>query len=101
MSLGVYLDDWLEVTRARVRPSTTQNYELNVRRLSEQIGDVPLSRLSPDIIQAVYRRQLRSGLTPYSVLQTHRVLHRALHQATDWGLIAKNPAALALPVGFQ
>jgi integrase len=97
MSLGVYLHDWLEVTTARVRPSTIQNYELNVRRLCEQIGEVPLIRLSPDVIQAVYRRQLRSGLTPYSVLQTHRVLHRALHQATHWGLITKNPAALALP----
>jgi len=85
MSLGVYLHDWLEVTRARVRPSTIQNYELNVRRLCEQIGDVPLIRLSPDVIQAVYRRQLRSGLTPYSVLQTDRVLHRAQHQATHWG----------------
>jgi hypothetical protein len=62
MSLDVYLHDWLEVTRARVRPSTIQNYELNVRRLCEQIGDVPLVRLSPDVIQAVYRRQLRSGL---------------------------------------
>ncbi len=46
-----FLSDWLDVTRRRVRLSTFENYELNVRRLIAHFGDVPVSRLSPPAIQ--------------------------------------------------
>jgi integrase len=96
-SVGAFLDEWLEVTRRRVRPSTFENYELNVRRLNRFFADLPVGRLSPPAIQEAYRRLEVGGLSPYSVLQAHRTLHRALNQAFHWGLIRANPAALVFP----
>jgi integrase len=94
---GDFLNDWLEVTRRRVRPSTLRSYELNVRRLTPQVGHVPVSRLSPAGIQGAYQRLEAQGLSAYTVLQAHRTLHRALSQAVNWGLIQRNPAALVFP----
>src|SRR5258708_12775086 len=39
----------------------------------------------------------RAGLSPYSILQAHRMLHRALAQAMHWGFVPSNPAALVFP----
>ena len=96
-TLAEFLDRWLEVIRDRVRPSTYENYELNARRLKADLGSVPLARLNPPAIQAAHQRLLRRGLTAYSVLQAHRVLHRALTQAFQWGLASRNPAAPVFP----
>ena len=42
MSVGLLLTIWLELTRERIRPSTYESYELNVRRLAECLGELPL-----------------------------------------------------------
>lgn len=95
--LGDYLDYWLEVTRHRVRPTTLEAYELNVRRLQPHLGSLPLARLEAAVIQAAYDRLLKAGLSERSVEQMHSVLHRALYQAMHWGLIASNPTELVAP----
>lgn len=95
--VGDYLDYWLEVTRRRVRPTTYEAYELNVRRLQPHLGSLSLARLEAAFIQATYDRLLQSGLSPRSVEQAHAVLHRALCQAMHWGLIATNPTELVAP----
>jgi integrase len=97
LTVAQYLDDWLEVTRRRVRPSTIVNYELNVKRLGEHLGVLPLTRLNPPRIQATYDALANKGLSAYSVLQAHRTLSRALTQAMHWGLIPRNPAATVFP----
>jgi len=89
-----YFTYWLGVTRRRVRPTTYENYDLNLRRLDPDLGGVQLGRLGPARVQAAYDRLLRSGLSPRSVAQAHAVLHRALNQAFHWGLIATNPTEL-------
>src|SRR5258708_762377 len=96
-STGAYLRDWLEVTELRIRPSIFRSYEMNVRRLLPELGPVPVRRLTPAAIQATYRRMERAGLSPYSILQAHRMLHRALAQAMHWGFVPSNPAALVFP----
>ena len=96
-TVNQFLVAWLEVARHRVRPSTYESYDLNVRRISGQLGPVPLIRPSPPGIQDVYLRLSKLGLSDYSVLQVHRTLHRALDRAFHWGLIPRNPASLVLP----
>jgi integrase len=96
-TLRAFLSSWLEVVRHRIRPSTYDSYELNVRRICEQLGAVPLIHLSPPGIQDAYGRLSAQGLSDYSVLQVHRTLHRALDRAFHWGLISRNPASLVLP----
>ena len=58
---------------------------------------MPLASLSPVLIQATYQHLLRSGLNPYSVLQVHRLLHRALTHAFHLGLVRTNPTLLVFP----
>jgi integrase len=96
-ALSTFLASWLEVVRHRIRPSTYDTYELNIRRISAQLGAVPLVRLSPPGIQDAYGRLSAQGLSDYSVLQVHRTLHRALDRAFRWGLIPRNPASIVLP----
>ncbi len=97
LTLAEYLTSWMGVTRSRVRPSTCDSYEVNIRRLVAHLGLVPITRLSPPRIQDAYRALLEQGLSGYSVLQAHRMLHRALGQALNWGLVRRNPAAMAMP----
>lgn len=97
LTVAQFLGDWLAVTRRRVRPSTIVNYELNVKRLGEHLGVLPLLRLNPPRIQATYDALANKGLSAYSVLQAHRTLSRALTQAMHWGLIPRNPAATVFP----
>ena len=93
-----YLVRWLEDTaRPSIRPRTYESYELNVRRLMPLIGFVRLGSLSPAHIQAAYGRLMQRGLTANSVRQAHVVLHRALRQAMQWGMIPRNPADAVSP----
>jgi len=53
--------------------------------------------LKPADIQALYADRLRAGLSRRSVQIIHAILHRALNQAVDWGLIGHNPADRVRP----
>src|SRR5437763_7755495 len=62
LTLAAFLEGWLEVVKGRVRASTYESYELNARRVSAELGEVPLQSLSPGLIQASYQHLLRRGL---------------------------------------
>lgn len=102
LQLGPYLEEWLAVTRTRVRPRTFEAYELSIRRIERLLGAVPLARLNPHLIQRAYADLLADGLSPKTVLNTHAVLHRALRQARQWGLTNSLPTDLvAVPRAQQ
>ena len=86
LKLAIYLQEWLAVTRSRVRPRTYDAYELSLHRIERLLGTVPLTRLNPHLVQRAYAELLACGLSPRTVLQSHAVLHRALRQARHWGL---------------
>ena len=88
-----YLDQWLEVIKSSVRPSTYVSYELNARRLKKLVGGAQLSALTPVMIQSAYAKLSSQGLSQRSVLQIHATLHRALEQAVKWGLLVRNPSS--------
>jgi Phage integrase, N-terminal SAM-like domain len=92
--LGEYLPQWLAVARTRLRPRTVESYDLCSRRIDRELGQVPLGRLTPQMVQGAYARMLISGLSARTVFQTHAVLHRALRQAHRWGLMAADPTEL-------
>ena len=75
---STFLTSWLEVVRHRIGPSTYDSYELNVRRVSELLGSVPMVHISPPGIQDVYGRLSAQGPSDYNVLQAHRTFRRAL-----------------------
>jgi len=103
LTLAAYLEDeWLPAIRATVRPSTFISYELNVRRVVDRIGSVPLQKLTPAGLNALYgdlgtEKSERTGkpLSPRTIRYVHTVLRRALADAVKWNRLARNPADLA------
>jgi integrase len=95
VTVGSFLHDWLASARTTVRPRTWQTYESYVRlHAIPALGRVPLAKLEPKHLQRLYAEKLAAGLSPTTVHHLHAVLHRALAQATRWGMVPRNVAGL-------
>ncbi len=104
LNLGAYLEEWLPVAQARLRPSAYAVAELHVRRyIAPRIGGIRLQDVRPTTVKAFYgelRRDGRirgagGGLSPKMIHNIHRTLSRALRDAVDDRLIVRNPAERA------
>ncbi len=94
LTVGEYLEHhWLPLATSRVRPTTIDNYERNVRN---HLSDLAVVRL-----QALDRRRVSQwviglsgkGLSPKSVRNCVGILGKALNDAVDLGLVGRNVAA--------
>jgi integrase len=65
--------------------------------LTPAIGGIPLQRLTPGHLNALYADLLERGLSARTVLHVHATIRRALADATRWGLVPHNVALLASP----
>lgn len=102
-TVGQFLDHWLENTvKKSVRPRTYQGYEQVVRlHLKPQMGNVSLTKLSPQQVQACLNALESGGLGARTVAYTRTVLRTALSRAVKWGLIVRNVAALVDPPRYK
>ena len=98
-TVGAYLERWLtDVAKPSVRPNTFVSYQVLVKRhLIPALGKIPLSRLSPQDVQAVMNRKRAEKLSPRYVQYMRSILRSALNQAVRWGLVVRNVAALVTP----
>jgi integrase len=103
LTLKEYLERWLtDYAKLKVGAKTFERYEAIVtQHLIPALGALPLSKLQPLHIQAVYSKALQDGgrkdgreggLSARTVLHHHRVLSQALKQAVRWQLVARNVA---------
>ncbi len=92
LTVGGYLERWLpDSVRDTVKPITYECYERLLRlHLLPALGRVKLKALTPTHVRALYREKLDSGLSAASVQRVHALLHKALKQAVDDGLIPRN-----------
>lgn len=104
MTVAEYLDKWMKDWVATKRPKTQYTYNVAVDRLKKSLGDLQLQKLSPLHLQQFYREALESGradgkggLSPSTVNQCHRVIHRALEVAVQSGLVPRNVATATEP----
>lgn len=109
ITFGGYLTErWLPGQRSQLKSTTFHSYESNIRlHVLPTLGNVPLGRLAPQDLDALYGRLLESGrrnksgdgpgLSPSSVRYVHRILRKALGDAVRKGTLTRNPAALADP----
>jgi hypothetical protein len=82
LTVGGYLDRWLDAVKGSVRERTWQRHEQVVRvHLKPTIGGVKLDRLNALQVQAMYRQKLEAGLSARTVEIIHATLHKALKQA--------------------
>lgn len=102
-TLGDYLESWLTDTLpGSVRPSTEASYGDLVRRhIVPALGRVKLDRLTPAQVRSFLRSKQAEDsargrpLSPRTVQYIHAVPRRALEQACQDELVARNVATLA------
>ena len=107
ITVADYLTErWLPLRRRQVRHSTYRSYVANTRlHVVPYIGNIPLQRLTPDDLDALYDQLLTSGrrngagggLSPKMVRNIHNMLRKALADACRKGTLQRNVATLADP----
>ena len=94
VTLGEWLEDWLEyVIRPNREDTTYYGYQSIARNhVIPALGRVPLARLDPRRIQAYYSwLRMEKGLSVNTVHKHHILLHTALRTAFRQGLLRENP----------
>jgi hypothetical protein len=101
---GEYADQWL--AGMRIGPSTRASYAKNLRlHVKPKIGDVPLAKITPAILDALYRELETSGradgrdggLSARTTRYVHTIIGRSLRDAVRQGLLIASPAERATP----
>jgi integrase len=93
-----YLSRGLEYAQTRIRPRTWATYESSVRlHLVPTIGKVPLARLTPGHVDAMFHQLQQKGTSVTRVRYARTVLRAALNRAMKWQLVTQNVAALVDP----
>ena len=89
-----YLDQWLEIVRARIKPATFGSYQGMVK---STIGpyfrkkELTLKELEARHIQQFYTEKLKT-VTPNSVIHYHAVIYQALKYAMKTDMVPQNVA---------
>ena len=99
ITVGQFLDRWLEHVKPLVSPRTHERYgELVTKNLKPLLGAVVLTKLRPMQISEAYAKALSSGhrkgkggLAPSTVRYLHVILKAAMRQAVRWQILARNP----------
>jgi len=95
LTVGAFLEEWLDGKRAQLRPESFRRYADMVRlHLTPELGRVALTRLAPAQVQAAYARFAAKGLSGTTIQLAHGVLRKALDDATRWNHTARNVADL-------
>lgn len=103
-TVGTFLNEWLDATRATVQESTQHSYRMLVDwYVTPRLGAVPTQDLTPAHLNVLYADLLARGgrgekpLSARTVRYTHTVIRKALAQGLRWNVLARNVADLADP----
>ena len=98
LTVGEYLDRWLDSVEDSLRPGAFRRYEESCcLHIKPELGKVRLSRLNALQLQALYRKKLDEGLASRTVQIIHATLNKALKQAVRWSLVSRNVAQAVTP----
>lgn len=92
ITLGSYLEDWLERRLSSLRPKTIHRYRHFIRRwFIPELGEILLDQVRVGDVQAVIDAMSGSGLKPRTVRQARAVLRVAFADALRGELVSRNP----------
>ena len=92
MTVGDWLELWVNATKAEVSPKTHERYAEIVRcYLKPALGTITLQRLTPSDIQRAYNNFDRNP-SPRTRRHIHRILKSVLARAVDQQVLPRNPA---------
>jgi integrase len=87
MTVGMYLDEWVEAIRGTISDRTFITQESIVRcRIKPHLGDKKLAKLTADDVRKMYKREQSA-----SVRHVHSTLKRALQDAVRSKYVHTNP----------
>ena len=91
--LKEYLPKWYESYHHNLAKSTRYSYWSGINiHLIPMLGEVPLNKLTPQMIDDMIAQLREKGLAENSVRYCHRILSSALSSAVKYGYIPNNPA---------
>jgi len=95
-SVGTFVERWLrDWANNNVSNKTWTRYAQLLRKhLTSRLGSVPIQKLRAADLQAAYASMAEEGLADQTRLHLHRVVHRMLGHALQWGVVARNVAAM-------
>ena len=86
-----YAEKWLERSRPDVAPSTMTGLKKHIQKLTDTIGELPLSEVKPSDIKGVYADQYK-GLSNSYIKAGKQLFCAVFDSAVADGLILSNPA---------
>jgi integrase len=102
LTLGAFLvDRWLPAMQGSAEPTTLEIWGHYARTcVKPRIGHIPVQQLTADDLRRFYAGlaatggRAGQGLKPKTVKNVHGLIHRALEDAVEQGLVPRNVAAL-------
>lgn len=96
---------WLPTIQGRVKPSTFDSYRRNMDlHVLPSLGQRQLRQIAPTMLDSLYaelsasgHKNLPVGLSPKTIRYIHTIVHKALADAVDAGVVGTNVAERAKP----
>lgn len=91
ITLSAWLDTWLDMLSADLRPSTILTYRTATAHIAQVLGDTLLHRLNPLLLTQAFSELQRNGTGQRRLQLAHGYLRACLARAVDLELLASNP----------
>lgn len=94
LTVREYMEEWIERHgQNNLRPSTFASYKSHIKNhILPAIGDVPLSQLTPALLDNMFSELFTKGLSQSTVRYAHRIVGVAMEHARKYHYIEQNPA---------
>src|SRR6266545_520722 len=99
LTLGQYLDQWLEQSaKPRLKATTFESYHHYItKHIKPALGTRPIAKITAQEVQVFLNQKANSKLRPRTVQYLHGILRAALNRAVKWQVIPRNVALLVDP----
>ena len=102
-TVAEFMSTWMQNYAAtNTLPSTRYGYQGYINRyIVPTIGHISIQKLTAADIQALYGELAQLGKSPTTIVQLHRIIHKALAEGVRWGILTRNVADATTPPRLQ
>lgn len=91
LTVGEWMEEWLDKYSGDLGRKTRANYESIVNLASQDIGHLPLRLLRPMHLQTLYDRWQKDGIKASTIGMRHAALHSVFERAVKLQILGRNP----------